>query len=83
MLCKIVNHFFLHRTAAERCINVEDSIISTKKWEKTIKNGSDIQVSLYAFRFVKSANVVIECAANVCSSHTANSCTQVKPVAQY
>lgn len=62
--------------ATEKCLNKEASIISTKTWEKIDNNKHDIQVLLYAFRFVQSANVVIECAANVCPSDNADSCKQ-------
>ncbi|CAC5370135.1 unnamed protein product [Mytilus coruscus] len=60
----------------QHCVNTEPDVIETGKWSMTAVDKPDIEMKLFAFRFEKKPEVVIECTATVCSTKKPNTCTQ-------
>lgn len=66
-------------TASEgqkQCFNKESDIVDTGSWSITDAKKPDIEIKLFAFRFEKKPEVVIECTAKVCSKTNNGTCTQ-------
>ncbi|CAC5370126.1 unnamed protein product [Mytilus coruscus] len=49
------------------CVNEDSAIIETPKWKKIAAQRPSIQINMFAFRFITSVRVAIECMATVCA----------------
>lgn len=72
--------FHFYRTGKGECTNDHTSIISGTQWKRLVHDSHDIEIKLYAFQFVTSKVVQIECFASVCSIANPGGCSEVRRI---
>lgn len=72
---KITIWQFINNDNNKECKISDPAIIGSDKWSQ--KKAGDIEIELYAFRFIEKNEVVIECSAFVCSLTNPTECLQI------